>query len=134
MSSSLKLKRAIEEIIKSSMEGMTFTKKVHATLISVAPLKFRVTDKIFIYGGNCITPKYRVFTGADIGKEFVFQEDAEGQQFIYCYEATDKAGENGIPYSWSGSIECNLTGTCPDGSVTVTGGTITKCTHIKGEN
>lgn len=129
----LELKRVIEEIAKGVNENSVFTRKVHATLISVSPLKFQLSEKIFIYGANCITPKYRVFRQDEIGKSFVFQEDAEGQQFIYCYEATANPGENGEPYQWKGRIDqCELHGTCPDGAVVVTGGTITMATHESG--
>ncbi|MDY3119150.1 MAG: hypothetical protein SOW18_06405 [Peptoniphilus sp.] len=129
----LALKRAIEEIAKGVNENMVFTRKVHGTLVSVSPLKFQLSEKIFIYGANCITPKYRVFREDEIGKSFVFQEDAEGQQFIYCYEATAKPGENGVPYRWKGTIDsCSLHGTCPHGAVVVTGGTIDSATHERG--
>lgn len=135
MNGSLELKKVIEEIAKGVITNQVFTKKVHATLISVSPLKFKLSDKIFIYGPNCITPRFRVFREDEIGKSFVFQEDAEGQQYIYCYEATAKPGENGEAYQWSGKIDsCELHGTCPDGPVTVTGGTITLATHERGKN
>lgn len=130
----IELKQVIEEIARGVVNNQVYTRKIHAKLISINPLKFQLSEKIFIYGANCITPKYRVFTQEDIGKSFVFQEDMEGQQFIYCYEPTDKPGENGVPYQWSGKIDsCTLIGTCPDGSVTVTGGEIHLATHERGK-
>lgn len=128
-----KLKQIIEEIAKGVVSNQVMTRKLYATLVSVSPLKFMISPKVFIYGANCITPKYRVFRPDEIGHTFVFQEDAEGQQFIYCYEATDKPGENGIPYKWTGEIvSAELHGTCPDGAVTVTNGKINVAIHKEG--
>lgn len=125
-----KLKRIIEQISQGVVNNMTFTKKVHATLISVEPLQFQL-DNLILDGSFLITPKYRVFRQDEIGHKFVFQEDNDGQQFIYCYEAAEP-GQNGVPYRWTGSVICNLTGTCPDGTVTVTGGELTTVTHERG--
>ena len=130
----IELKQVIEEIAKGVLSNEVFTKKVHAKLIKLDPLKFKINDKIFIEGPLLISPKYRVFTKKDLGKTFVFEEDFGGQQYIYCYEATKKPGENGVPYKWRGEIECNIHGTCPEGPVTVTHGTIEVCTHIEGVN
>lgn len=128
----VRLRRVIEEIAKNVVGNQVFAKKVHATLVSVSPLEFKLSDKISIKGSKCITPRYRVFRADEIGRTFVFQEDHEGQQYIYQYEATKTPGENGEPYKFSGEIKCTIHGTCPDGAVTVTHGTIEELTHIRG--
>lgn len=127
-------KKTIEKIAQDVYNSKSPTKKVHARLISTSPLKFQLSEKVFIFGTILISPKYRVFTEKDIGKSFVFQEDQDGQQYIYLYEAAEP-GQNGEPYEWSGEIvTANLIGTCPDGAVTVTHGTIDLAIHKKGEN
>lgn len=131
MDNYLELKKIIEDIAKGVIEGKTSTKKVHAKLISVAPLKFQLNEKIFIYGSALVSPKYRVFREDEIGNEFVFQEDESGQQYIYCYEAA-LPGENGIAYKWAGKIKCNIRGTCPDGDVVVTEGELIEVIHERG--
>lgn len=125
-----KLKRLIESISSGVLNNTSFTKKVHAKLISVNPLKFSL-DKIVIEGSMLITPKYRVFREDEIGNSFVFQEDHDGQQFIYCYEASP-LGKNGVAYKWKGSLKCNLKGTCPHGDVTVTSGELIEVIHERG--
>lgn len=128
------LKKTIEKIAGEVFKAATPTKKVHARLIGLDPLKFQLSEKIFIYGPALISPKYRVFTNKDIGNSFVFQEDQNGQQYIYLYEAA-APGENGIAYNWSGEIKtANLIGTCPHGAVQVTHGKIQMAEHTKGEN
>lgn len=127
----LELKNTIEDIAKGVMESRTSTKKVHAKLISVTPLKFQLNEKIFIYGSALISPKYRVFREDEIGNEFVFQEDESGQQYIYCYEAASP-GENGVPYKWKGKIRCNIRGTCSHGAVVVTEGELIEVIHERG--
>lgn len=132
----VQLKKAIEKIARQVYDSQSPTKKVHATLVSVNPLKFQINDKLFIYGDILISPRFRVFREDEIGRSFVFQEDEMGQQYIYCYEATKKRGENGIPYHYEGThhfengqVQCTLYGTCScGGTTTVTHGTIEKYT------
>lgn len=125
------LKKVIEEIAGGVVKSHIFAKKVHATLVSVSPLQFQLTDKITIAESFLISPKYRIFREDEIGKSFVFQEDYDGQQYIYLYECAPQ-GENGVPYKWTGSLKCNLKGTCPDGDVVVTEGELIEVIHERG--
>lgn len=131
MDNYLELKKVIEEIVKGVVNNSSGTKKVHAKLVSVNPLKFQLNEKIFIYGNALISPKYRVFREDEIGNEFVFQEDEGGQQYIYCYEASP-LGQNGIPYHWKGELKCELKGKCPHGDVIVTDGKLIDVKHERG--
>lgn len=132
MSDYVRFKQLIEDIAKGVINHDTFAKVVFAKLKSVNPLKFELSDKIEIFGDCLISPKYRVFREDEIGNDFVFQEDHEGQRFIYLYEAA-APGQNGIEYQWKGRIdECRLIGTCPHGEVVVTHGTIEKAVHERG--
>lgn len=99
-----RLKEVVEEIASGVMNRATGTRKVHARLVSVEPLKFQLTDKLFIFGSALISPRFRVFRPDEIGKGFVFQEDAGGQQFIYLYEAAEP-GKNGEEYRYESTHE-----------------------------
>lgn len=133
MSEYNKLKQIIEKIAKGVVDRSAPSRKVHARLVSVSPLKFRVDDKIDIYGQFLISPKYHVFTDEDIGTEYVFLQDYSGQQFIFLYEAAPQ-GENGIPYTFTGElIDGELKGKTASGeAVTITEGTFNKMKHSKG--
>lgn len=112
-----------------------FPAPVYMTLISTSPLKFQLdSDKnIKAFGGYLVVPKYRKFLDTEIGHKFVFQRGEDGQTYFYLYEPSDPQGSNGIPYQWKGEIEsCNLIGTCPDGEVVVTHGTIEVAIHEEG--
>lgn len=104
MSDYSRLKEVVEEIAQGVMNRATGTRKVHARLVSVSPLKFQLTDKIYLFGSALITPRFRVFRTDEIGRGFVFQEDAGGQQYIYLYEAAEQ-GENGEEYRYESTHE-----------------------------
>lgn len=125
----IKFKKLIMKIVADVIKGTAPSGATRATLIGINPLEFRVNAQLFLKGQFLVVPKYQVFTAEDIGKEYVFLKDHTGQTYYWMYEPSTPQGSNGIPYSFSGDIICNLTGTCPDGSVTVTGGTIEKLTH-----
>lgn len=126
------LKGAIEKIASDVVGEMTMAKLVNAKLIKTDPPTFKLYDDLIISDSFVITPKYRVFTDKDIGKEFVLQENYGGQEYIYCYEAAGR-GQNGTEYSFKGRInKCKLIGTCPHGEVEVTHGIIYDMTHEEG--
>ena len=127
------LKRVIEEISMGVINNRTFSECVIAKLKSVKPLVFYINEKLELSldYGNLTTPKYRVFRKDEIGKSFIFQKNKDGQQYIYLYECAPQ-GENGIPYKWTGSLKCNLKGTCPDGDVVVTEGELIEVIHERG--
>lgn len=126
------LKGAIEKIASDVVGEMTMTKLVNAKLIKTDPPTFKLYDDLIISDSFVITPKYRVFTAKDIGKEFVLQENYGGQEYIYCYEAAGR-GQNGVEYSFKGRIDkCKLIGKCPTGDVEVTSGIIYDMTHEEG--
>lgn len=126
----------IEELIDRKLGSQMSTKLSYCTLKSVSPLIFVPEDNpnIKIQGSFLVVPKYKVFTSRDIGKKFVLASNHDGQTYFYMYEPSDPQGSNGMPYKWAGDIKCNIKGTCPDGPVVVTEGTIEVCTHREGVN
>ena len=117
-------KVAGKKINKDVQGGMT-----RASLKSLSPLTFTITEQLEIYGQMIVLPKYRVFTAKDIGKSFVFFKNQGGQTYYYLYEASQPQGSNGIPYHFTGKMRgtisgANLIGTCPDGGVVVTQGSL----------
>ena len=127
----MSLKDLIEQIIDNKMEARQPMSIGYYTLKSLSPLCFfpKGNPQIEIKESFLVVPKHRVFTGKDLGKDFVMASNDGGQTCFYLYEPSRPQGSNGIPYKFKGDIKCNLTGTCPDGPVTVTGGTIEVCTH-----
>lgn len=119
----------IKQISKGVIDGEVMGGFTRATLISLSPLTFQVTAQLKIYGSFLVTPKYRIFTEKDIGKEFVFFKDLGGQTYYYAYEPQSPQGANGEEYVFSGEMECTLRGQCPTGEVVVTGGEIKRLTH-----
>lgn len=119
----------LRKISQGQIDGTSPGGFTRATLTSLSPLTFQVTSKLKLSGRFIVTPKYRVFTADDIGKEFVFFRDHGGQTYYYAYEPQTPQGANGEPYHFKGRVTCNLTGTCPTGTVTVTGGTIEDLEH-----
>lgn len=128
------LRELIEQIIDQKL-GRTMSMKIsYCSLKSLSPLCFVPADnnKINIKEEFLVVPKYRVFTIKDIGKKFVLASNDDGQTYFYLYEPSDPQGSNGVPYKWKGDIKCNIKGTCPDGEVVVTEGTIEEITHKEG--
>lgn len=118
------LKETIKTIAEDVLDGRVPGGCTRAKLISLDPLKFRVTDKLEIYGQFLVSPKFKKFREADLGKEYVFFKDAGGQTYYWMYEPIHPQGENGIPYHWEGeTVSCRLLGTCScGGEVIVTHG------------
>ena len=130
---STNLKAAIEKIANGVIEEKNMARKVFAKLTKVNPPTFKLYDNLEVSGAFVITPKYRVFTANDIGKDFVLEEDLGGQRYFYCYEAAN-VGENGIPYRWTGSIpKCDLVGNCSCGhEVHIYSGVLNEIVHKEG--
>ena len=118
------IKQISNDIVVGSVPGGC----TRATLVSLDPLTFQVTSQLKLYGQFLTTPKHKVFREEDIGRKYVFWKDSGGQTYYYLYEAATQ-GQNGVPYNFRGTFEGKLHGTCPDGAVTVTHGTIDKLTH-----
>lgn len=127
------LKNAIEKIASGVIDEKNMARKVFAKLTKVNPPTFRLYDNLEVSGAFVITPKYRVFTERDIGKDFVLEEDFGGQRYFYCYEAAN-VGENGIAYRWTGLIPmCDIVGSCSCGhEVHVRSGIIGEIIHEEG--
>lgn len=119
----------LKQISKDQFSGESPGGFTRATLTSLNPLTFQITSKLKVSGHFIVTPKYRVFTEEDIGKDFVFFKDLGGQTYYYAYEPQTPQGANGESYHFKGKVTCNLTGTCPEGTVTITGGTIEDLEH-----
>lgn len=125
----------IYKAVERYMGGIKSSQIVYAKLESLSPLLFVLEsdNNVELKEEFLVVPKYRVFTGKDIGKKFVFQRNHGGQTYFYLYEASTPQGSNGVPYKWKGEIkECELHGTCPDGEVVVTHGTIEMAIHEEG--
>lgn len=125
MTRGLELKKIVQQIVSQAMKGADLANIAYGTLKSIDPPTFQFEglpeplSEDFI-----ITPKYKVFVEEDIGNKYVFMKNAGGQTYFYLYEPA-RQGENGKEYKWKGRIdECRLIGTCPDGEVIVTEGTI----------
>lgn len=119
------IKRLVQTLVVQGIDGADLSSIAYGTLEKVNPPTFRFKhlpeplDNEFI-----VTPKYKVFIEADIGNKYVFMKNAGGQTYYYLYEMANQ-GENGEAYQWQGRIDkCRLVGTCPDGQVVVTEGTI----------
>lgn len=127
------LKAVIEKIANGVIDEKNMARKVFAKLTKISPPTFKLYDgDLEVSGDFVVTPKYRVFTTKDIGKDFVLEEDLGGQRYFYCYEAAN-VGQNGIEYSFKGRIDsCRLIGKCPHGEVEVTSGVINDMTHEEG--
>lgn len=101
-----------------------------ATLKSLNPLTFTITEQLEIRENMIVIPKYKVFIPEDIGKKYVFFKNAGGQTYYFMYEASQPQGSNGVPYYYEGKNKsyinsCKLIGTCSCGhSVEVTHGDI----------
>ena len=130
---STNLKAAIEKIANGVIEEKNMARKVFAKLTKVNPPTFKLYDNLEVSSAFVITPKYRVFTANDIGKDFVLEEDLGGQRYFYCYEAAN-VGENGIPYRWTGTIpSCDLVGNCSCGhEVHIYSGVLNEIVHKEG--
>lgn len=125
-----KLKKIMTKIAADYSSTLKTATIVHAKLISLYPLTFKRDDDIELKEEWLVVPKYRKFTAEEIGHYFVFQSNAEGQVWYYLYEASSPQGSNGVDYYFDGThklkgnVTCTLHGTCPDGDVVVTNGTI----------
>lgn len=129
MSIEERLKRVIKKSAEGVLNGSVPAETTYLELISIEPLRFRRESGLIIESAFIVTPKHKVFIDDDIGRKFVFQKNAGGQTYFYSYEPAPQ-GENGVPYEWEGHIvKCNLIGTCPDGTVVVTHGTIEHAVH-----
>lgn len=124
-------KKVIDAAIDNKLSAKMNSKIVYAKLISLSPLEFKdeANEKLEIKEEFLVVPKYKVFTEKDIGNKFVLMVNDGGQTYFYLYEASNPQGSNGIPYSFEGDFEGRLVGTCPDGQVVVSTGTISKLTH-----
>lgn len=127
------LKTVIEKIAGGVIDEKNMARKVFAKLIKTSPPTFKLYDgDLEVSGAFVVTPKYRVFTTKDIGRDFVLEEDLGGQRYFYCYEAAE-VGQNGVEYSFKGRIDkCKLIGKYPHGDVEVTSGIIYDITHEEG--
>ena len=126
----LKLKKAMTRIAADYVGTLKTATIVHSKLEKLEPLTFKRDDDIELKEEFLVVPKYRKFTNEEIGHYFVFQSNAEGQVWYYLYEASSPQGSNGVDYYFDGThklkgnVKCTLYGTCPDGAVVVTNGTI----------
>lgn len=128
------LKALIDLTIDSKIKNSMPANVSYATLVSLDPLNFKLDSNpdIDIKEEFLVVPKYRVFTEKDLNKKFVFLSNDGGQTYFYLYQASEPQGSNGEAYTFEGShifedgeIECELHGTCSDGSTTlVTNGKI----------
>lgn len=119
----------IKQVASAQIDGRVPAGCTRAKLVKLDPLTFQITAQLHVYGQFLVTPKHKVFRPADVGRDYVFWKDAGGQTYYYLYEPASPQGANGVPYSFKGTFEGTLHGTCPDGAVTVTQGTITSLTH-----
>lgn len=127
----MNLKELIDQIIDRKMNNRLYSNIIYAKLKTLTPLTFiPESDDFELKGDFLVVPRYKVFTEDDIGRKFVFAGNDGGQTYFYLYEASQPQGSNGEPYKWRGEIvSCKLKGTCPDGEVTVTNGTIELAIH-----
>jgi len=128
-------KALAKQTVVDELGRRTFSNITYATLTSLSPLTFipEGDTNVELEGEFLVVPKYKVFTEKDIGKKFVFQCNDGGQTWFYLYEPSNPQGSNGVEYKWKGRIdECELIGTCPDGEVIVTHGTIEVAVHEEG--
>lgn len=129
-----RLKTVMSRVARDYVDTINFAGLVHAELISLDPLIFRLDNNIELRQEWLVVPKYRRFTEEEIGHLFVFACNHGGQVYYYLYEASYPQGSNGRPYHWEGYLEeATLYGTCScGGTVVVTHGDIIDCRHDDG--
>lgn len=119
----MRLLGSLKMVSHNVSQGAVPAQMTRATLISLTPLTFRITEQLKLHDQMIVIPKYKVFIEEDIGKHYVFFKNAGGQTYYYMYEASSPQGSNGEPYHFAGRSESTITGASLHGACSC-GGTV----------